>query len=301
MPIIKITFELRSRRALGGGQGRGDDPRDGGGLGSAIGVGEQQVRGADHGGGERGDIGVGRDAAQVALGFEIAGDHCGGLGDERDARPGGGPQPGAQFVTRDDQADEREDRRAEQARERGGQVARDGAAPRHGAQGRRLGADPCGAVTCELGEERVEVGEVPVQHSLGYPRFRGDGAAGQAVRAVPEQDTLGGVEELTARVADGNPCRHWPSVLPSPSANASVNGRAPIYSGRMTTLPSESGGPPGSGGTVKAGAGGYDQARELHLQRQVAEGFGAVAARYDRSRPAYPAGLVDRLIAASPG
>jgi SAM-dependent methyltransferase len=69
----------------------------------------------------------------------------------------------------------------------------------------------------------------------------------------------------------------------------------------MTTLPPESGGPPGSGGTVKAGAGGYDQARELHLQRQVAEGFGAVAARYDRSRPAYPAGLVDRIIAASPG
>ncbi|HLH82234.1 MAG TPA: class I SAM-dependent methyltransferase [Trebonia sp.] len=63
----------------------------------------------------------------------------------------------------------------------------------------------------------------------------------------------------------------------------------------MTTLPS------GSGGTAKAGAGGYDQAQTSHLQRQVAEGFGAVAARYDRARPAYPADLVDRIIAASPG
>ena len=131
-------------------------------------------------------------------------------------------QPGAQFVARDDQADEREDRRAEQVRERGGQVARDGAAPRRGAQGRRLGADPCDAVERELGEERVEVGEVPVQHSLGDARFRGDRAAGQAAGAVPEQDALGGVEELPARVADGHPCRHWSSVLPSPSANAIV-------------------------------------------------------------------------------
>jgi SAM-dependent methyltransferase len=38
-----------------------------------------------------------------------------------------------------------------------------------------------------------------------------------------------------------------------------------------------------------------------HLQRQVAEGFGADAARYDRARPAYPAELVERILAASPG
>jgi len=31
--------------------------------------------------------------------------------------------------------------------------------------------------------------------------------------------------------------------------------------------------------------------------RQVAEGFGADAGRYDRARPAYPAGLADRIIA----
>jgi SAM-dependent methyltransferase len=38
-----------------------------------------------------------------------------------------------------------------------------------------------------------------------------------------------------------------------------------------------------------------------HLHRQVAEGFGDDAGRYDRARPGYPAGLVRRVIAASPG
>jgi len=38
-----------------------------------------------------------------------------------------------------------------------------------------------------------------------------------------------------------------------------------------------------------------------HLQRQVAEGFGADAGRYDRARPTYPGDLVDRIIAPSPG
>ncbi len=54
-------------------------------------------------------------------------------------------------------------------------------------------------------------------------------------------------------------------------------------------------------GTPRTGTEGYDQARVAHLQRQVAEGFGADAGRYDRARPAYPADLVDRIIAASPG
>lgn len=35
--------------------------------------------------------------------------------------------------------------------------------------------------------------------------------------------------------------------------------------------------------------------------RQVAESFGIDAARYDRTRPRYPAALIDRLIAAVPG
>jgi SAM-dependent methyltransferase len=39
----------------------------------------------------------------------------------------------------------------------------------------------------------------------------------------------------------------------------------------------------------------------LHHQRQVAEGFGADAGRYDRARPTYPTDLVERIIAASPG
>ncbi len=40
---------------------------------------------------------------------------------------------------------------------------------------------------------------------------------------------------------------------------------------------------------------------EPHQHRQVAESFGADAARYDRTRPPYPGALVDRIVAASPG
>ncbi len=41
--------------------------------------------------------------------------------------------------------------------------------------------------------------------------------------------------------------------------------------------------------------------RPSHAYRQVAEGFGADAGRYDRARPSYPLDLVDRIIAGSPG
>src|SRR5579863_1747033 len=63
----------------------------------------------------------------------------------------------------------------------------------------------------------------------------------------------------------------------------------------MPTLPSE------PEGTSKTGTEGNDRAQASHLQRHVAEGFGADAGRYDRARPTYPADLVDRIIAASPG
>jgi SAM-dependent methyltransferase len=59
----------------------------------------------------------------------------------------------------------------------------------------------------------------------------------------------------------------------------------------MTTLPPES---PEPGSPAAA-------ADPPHRQRQVAEGFGADAGRYDRARPTYPAGLVERIVAASPG
>jgi SAM-dependent methyltransferase len=42
-------------------------------------------------------------------------------------------------------------------------------------------------------------------------------------------------------------------------------------------------------------------ANQLHRHRQVAESFGADAARYDRARPGYPDALVGRIVAASPG
>ncbi|WP_040778244.1 class I SAM-dependent methyltransferase [Nocardia pneumoniae] len=40
---------------------------------------------------------------------------------------------------------------------------------------------------------------------------------------------------------------------------------------------------------------------ESHRARQVAESFGVDAARYHRSRPRYPQGMVEAIVAASPG
>jgi SAM-dependent methyltransferase len=45
----------------------------------------------------------------------------------------------------------------------------------------------------------------------------------------------------------------------------------------------------------------HDRERQPHQFRKVAESFGADAGRYDRTRPPYPAALVDRVIAAAPG
>jgi SAM-dependent methyltransferase len=58
----------------------------------------------------------------------------------------------------------------------------------------------------------------------------------------------------------------------------------------MTTLPPEDSRAPLS-----------DPRGPLHKQRKVAESFGSDAGRYDRARPSYPAALVDRIVAASPG
>jgi SAM-dependent methyltransferase len=58
----------------------------------------------------------------------------------------------------------------------------------------------------------------------------------------------------------------------------------------MTTLPPEGSRAPLSGPQVPS-----------HEQRKVAESFGSDARRYDRARPSYPAALVDRIVAASPG
>ncbi|MFC5185694.1 class I SAM-dependent methyltransferase [Actinomadura harenae] len=43
------------------------------------------------------------------------------------------------------------------------------------------------------------------------------------------------------------------------------------------------------------------EGREAHEAREMAESFGAAAARYDRARPAYPQALIDRIVAAMPG
>jgi SAM-dependent methyltransferase len=40
---------------------------------------------------------------------------------------------------------------------------------------------------------------------------------------------------------------------------------------------------------------------EAHRHREVAESFGSDAARYDRTRPRYPAAMVERIVASTPG
>jgi SAM-dependent methyltransferase len=63
----------------------------------------------------------------------------------------------------------------------------------------------------------------------------------------------------------------------------------------MTTLPPE---------PADAAAAARPQqpaAQPSHAHREVAEGFGADAGRYDRARPTYPADLIGRIVAASPG
>ena len=60
----------------------------------------------------------------------------------------------------------------------------------------------------------------------------------------------------------------------------------------MATLPPPPAEPP---------SGGLGRTVPAHQQRQVAEGFGGDAGRYDRARPSYPAALISRIVAASPG
>ena len=70
----------------------------------------------------------------------------------------------------------------------------------------------------------------------------------------------------------------------------------------MVTLPPGTPEPQGPPASRRAPADpAVPDGRPSHAYRQVAEGFGADAGRYDRARPSYPADLVDRIIAASPG
>src|ERR1700739_3880268 len=64
----------------------------------------------------------------------------------------------------------------------------------------------------------------------------------------------------------------------------------------MPTLPSEPEKAPAAAAWPSPPSG-----QPSHTHRQVAEGFGADAGRYDRARPTYPADLLERIIAASPG
>jgi SAM-dependent methyltransferase len=64
------------------------------------------------------------------------------------------------------------------------------------------------------------------------------------------------------------------------------NGRLPVYSGRMVTIPPE---------PVRFSE------LEPHQVQQMGRSFGREADRYDRARPSYPDDMVRAIVAASPG
>jgi Flp pilus assembly protein protease CpaA len=173
----------------------------------------QQVGGADERERERVDVSAGGDAAEIPLGGQVRGDHGGDFRRDRHAGRDGLAQPGAQVIPEDEEADDLYGDRPELVRERAGQVAGDGAGSCGCEQRGGLAADLVDPVEHKLGEEGVEVGEMPVQDALGAARFRGDRPAGEPARPVSEQHALGSGEQLLAHVADGDPCWHRPSLL----------------------------------------------------------------------------------------
>lgn len=264
---------------------RGDDLANGIGIRrDALPVREQQVSGPDQRECQRVDIGVGGDAPQLTLVGQVAGEHGARLGQDRDPTGRTGlSQPGAQLVPEYDEPDDRHGDRVEQVHQRGGEVGGDGAGPGGSPQGDGLVLEPGDAVLYEFDEEGIEVGEVPVQDSFGDTRLGGDRPAGQCARSLAQQDTLGGVEQLLARVADVHPGGHCASFhIPMILAEWATA----HYGGHMPTISQDRSRPP------------Y---REPHEHRRMAESFGVDPERYDRARPRYPDALVERIVDAAPG
>jgi hypothetical protein len=120
--------------------------------------------------------------------------------------PGRGlAQPSPQLIAEDDERGDRCGGRAEQIRQRAGQVAHDGSGPGGLAQRGALAADPGHPVFGKPGQEGIEVLEVTVQHALGHPGLGRDRAAGQGTRTGPEQNPLGGSEQLLPCVPQSYP------------------------------------------------------------------------------------------------
>ena len=109
-------------------------------------------------------------------------------------------QPDAQPIPGDDQGDDGHRDLSEQGDHAGGEVVGDRARTGGLSQPGRRGVQPVEPIQDELGEELVEVGEMPVQDTLGDARLGGDGAAGEGARPVSDQDALGRFEELLTGV-----------------------------------------------------------------------------------------------------
>jgi SAM-dependent methyltransferase len=106
--------------------------------------------GPDQRGRERADVGIGRDAAQFALGGEVGGDHGRGLGQDRDAGQPGLTQPGAQVIPEGDEGDDFQGDGPEQGHQRAGEVIGDGARSCGVTQGGGLAARQFQAAGCRV-------------------------------------------------------------------------------------------------------------------------------------------------------
>ena len=86
-----------------------------------------------------------------------------------------------------DQVHQSQSIRAEELQRGTGKVADDRSVPGPGWPGRRVVRDGLEPVSGELGEECVEVAEVPVQHAVGDYGLAGDGPGAHARRAGAAQ------------------------------------------------------------------------------------------------------------------
>ncbi len=121
----------------------------------------------DQGESEHVDIGIGHDAAQVALDGEVGGDHGGGVCRQRDTGRPGLAQPGAQLVAEDDEGDDRQ------------------------------ATDPNRSVIAPV---RLSA-KCRCRNPLAQPASVVTARLVSAFGPVAKQDALGGVEQLAAHVA----------------------------------------------------------------------------------------------------
>jgi hypothetical protein len=179
----------------------------------AFSVGKEKVSGTDERRSERRSIGVGSDTAHLSLERQVRSEHGGSLGQDGHAGSAGFSQPGPHAVTRDNQADDGHGHRLEQLYQRGRQVVHDRAGAGRAPQDQGLRVHSAHTVEYKLGQEGVEISEVPMEDAFGATCFGGDRSARQPSHPVPAQDAFCRTEQLSPRVGHGHTSRHETSPL----------------------------------------------------------------------------------------